>query len=126
MAAYSSDAVYLFSTRDEPYSMDSSKRLSNLSRKLKRRRLDLGTSTGPAEPDSPNAHDVLDVEMVDKDDDSSTAAEREANGSFEEEEGEDDDLEERDIHGVVPIIHPRACFTGACNMETVKDGKWRC
>ena len=106
--------------------MDSSKRLSILSRRLKRRRLDPRALTSPAKSDSPNAHDVLDVEMVDEDDDSSTAAEREASGSLEEEEGEDDELEERDIHGMVPVIHPRACFTGACNMETVKDGKSGC
>jgi hypothetical protein len=37
-----------------------------------------------------------------------------------EEDDEDDNEEENYAH--MPVVHPRARFAGACNVETVKDG----
>lgn len=51
-----------------------------------------------------------------------------SNGEDEDddEDGSDED-EERDgmasIHSHVPVVHPRCRYAGACNVETVKDGK---
>ena len=43
--------------------------------------------------------------------------------SFDEDEGEEEaNGDER--YDRVPTIMPRSCFSGACNVETVKDGAY--
>jgi hypothetical protein len=129
--AYSSDGVYLFSTRDEPQSNDLSKRSTILSRNPKRRKLDRKYLEDHKEL---NAHDtpgVLDVEMVDKEEGPSPTENPEVNAYHGEKVSEDEDndsdgLDDDIIYSSVPTIHPRVRFSGACNVETVKDGKYQC
>lgn len=97
-------------------------------RNAKRRKL--GGTEEPVEAQSPDTHDV-DVEMMDSDVSQTDAvppweSTETCQEGDEELRDEDIDLEESteiDIHGSIPVILPRARFAGACNVETVKDGK---
>jgi len=118
--AFNSDAVYLYSTRDEPGSLGKAAILPPNPKRRKCSRIGVGTSPScrsrrheevagsesrNAESATMNLHDDLDIT-----DDS-------------ENETEDEDLTiSTDEQDDVPFIYPRSRFAGHCNVETIKDG----
>lgn len=122
VVAYSSDAVYLYSTHDEPETnpvlrtpiITPNKQPENMKNPPS---VDINTSS-------------VDIEMTDDDterslwitaeqllrDDASEVVDEDAEG---ESTGETPDL---DVHGDVPVVLPRSSFVGHCNVTTVKDG----
>lgn len=120
--AYSGDAVYLYSTLDDPgQNGDTSNPV--ISPNSKRRRSETPNSTDPhdplavvSRPFSPSEY--MDEELIDQ--------------SLDEgEDGDDsdsdsillDDIDDYNYHPLVPIIFPRRRFRGARNVRTVKDGE---
>ncbi|KAI6113645.1 WD40 repeat-like protein [Pisolithus croceorrhizus] len=93
LLSFNSDAVYLYSTKDEPGNSERSKKLSVLAPNVK-----LGRRTG-----------VCTSTVIDIDDDP---------GDQDEHEDLTIDTEEQDS---VPVIYPRARFAGHCNVRTIKD-----
>ncbi|ETW83984.1 hypothetical protein HETIRDRAFT_170452 [Heterobasidion irregulare TC 32-1] len=122
LLSYSADAVYLYSTRDDV--VDSS-----------------GSSTPPAVVAPNTKHKVQvanqpsedlmegiesewsasDADVVDSD------PEIQGNSSSGDQTDIFEDIEESIndgipvLHGTLPVIYPRMCFAGACNVQTVKD-----
>ncbi|EKM59510.1 uncharacterized protein PHACADRAFT_157899 [Phanerochaete carnosa HHB-10118-sp] len=135
LLSYSSDAVYLYSTQDDPQSKCKEKAML---RPEKRVRL----STSPQEPTASQANapgsstpDILMEQDIDRflDEDH---ADYEQDGAIEVEDRsltldsdaeDDDDVSEsgttRDLmfYPDVPVVMPRSRFAGHCNVETVKD-----
>ena len=124
--AYSSDAVYLYSTYDEPESLDF------------------------ASPGSPlilpsnlrNEDETLGSVLDDKSDYLPTTAEEQDDDEDEDEDDDDDDDDDEDDEGAgiiiddistgnyadflpdVPVVLPRMRYRGAQNVATVKDGMY--
>jgi hypothetical protein len=119
ITAYSSDAVYLYSTRDEPQSERVPTRVPILSRNTKRRKLD-PPDEAVESSQSPDTHGV-DIEMMDCEVDQSDADD--VDEELCNENNEPEESTDVDIHGSIPVILPRTRFSGACNVETIKDGK---
>jgi WD40 repeat protein len=130
--AFSSDAVYLYSTHDEPET-DRVMRTPILSSNKRTKASKIPTPVAEAEP----TPDILsmDVEMADDAVERSlwTAAEQllgDDASELSDPEDEDEDSEsggegpDLDIHSDVPIVLPRSRFLGHCNVETVKDGQF--
>ncbi|KAI6047151.1 WD40 repeat-like protein [Pisolithus marmoratus] len=99
LLSFNSDAVYLYSTKDEPGNIERFKNPSVLAPNVNlRKRTGVGNTVI-------GIHD-------DRDD---------ADDSEDEDEHEEDltiDAEEQDG---VPVIYPRARFAGHCNVRTIKD-----
>jgi hypothetical protein len=139
LPAYSSDAVYLYSTRDHaevvtahselsvllPNSKSEGKGGSSSSRTSGEWTMDIREFTPDAlvfdddedrEQDGEGAGDEDYDEDMDVDDSTS---------DDDDNEGEVVDDLHRGMQGYdnVPVVLPRRRFTGACNVETVKDGE---
>lgn len=97
LLSFNSDAVYLYSTKDEPGNSEQLKKSSVLAPnvRLRKRPGDLGVGTEST--------------IINIDDDS---------GDQDEREDLTIDAEEQDS---VPVIYPRARFAGHCNVRTIKD-----
>ncbi|KAF7965979.1 hypothetical protein HWV62_40545 [Athelia sp. TMB] len=110
LLSYSSDAVYLYSTQDEPGSH--SKRPSPI--------------LSPNEvKDTINEHIIQSIdssEAEDKETDLVSGCLDDGDSEGSDGSGEATDSEaEMQVYDDVPIIYPRARFTGHCNSATVKD-----
>lgn len=130
--AYSSDAVYLYNTHDEPQPDRESARTPILLPNVKRRKLE-SPSEIPITECSDDSTDFPDVEMMDETETHSNLPpplERAEGSVFEDDSSLDEEFEnpyEDDVnpnhHPKVPVVLPRLRFAGACNVETVKDGE---
>ncbi|EGO01923.1 hypothetical protein SERLA73DRAFT_177558 [Serpula lacrymans var. lacrymans S7.3] len=133
LLSYSADAVYLYSTRDEPVAEreKTPAMLPSNTHKSKRDGSSSGSSS-PAAQHIPTANAAEELAAIfssgsediimDDDDDDDDDDEDEENDEMEPEETE----EERTVfdstaHKSVPVIYPRSRFEGHCNIETVKD-----
>lgn len=130
VVAYSSDAVYLYSTHDEP----ETDRVIQTPILAPNKRTEISKIPTPAAAVEANANaSSIDVEMVDDDVERSlwVAAEHlladdasELSDTDDEDEDSDDGGKgpDLDIHSDVPIVLPRSRYLGHCNVATVKDG----
>lgn len=150
--AYSSDAIYLYSTRDDPEPMSMASRQSSILSPNKRTKL---PSPGAANSQQPAAEGSDRDAMMEEDIERIFAEESQSEGEGEElepllarameedaldirpEDEEDDEEEEYEDdvyeggqgdvrYDNVPTIMPRSQFKGVCNVETVKDGTSQC
>ncbi|EPQ59493.1 WD40 repeat-like protein [Gloeophyllum trabeum ATCC 11539] len=134
LMTYGGDAVYLFSTLDNPGTNDAwvGKRTgrSVLSPNPKRTRLnEVRRETTDTSDDWDLDSDVEmpedPLQQIDSPQPAQEEAVAESNGEDEEgdddDDDDDDDEEELDVHGDVPIIYPQRRFAGHCNVETIKD-----
>jgi hypothetical protein len=141
-AAYSGDAVYLYSTADEPESEDASSPSPSpiLSSNAKRRKID-GDGIVKISPDIDDGNQV-EVEVVQLPPRSTDSADSSSNidedmqsndgDNGEEDSNEDEDyidfidideIDEADFQPYVPMVMPRRRFVGARNVDTIKDGE---
>lgn len=149
LLAYSSDAVYLYSTRDDPEPTCMGSRESSLIPPNKKRQklsedVD-GSDTAETDTEMTqeradrDARMEEDIERMLAEDSPSPRARRELRPLLsddmdeddpdvrEPDEDDEDDEDEDSSHGderyaKVPTIMPRSRFEGICNVETVKDG----
>ena len=128
-AAYSSDAVYLYSTRDDP--TDSVERQSSVVKPNDKQDARPSTSypqsAGASSRHSPAADGVEDgeqaVRVISEDVGGEMDVSKDGNEQEEEEEEENiDDSLRLETKFRAPIVLPRARYAGARNVETVKDG----
>ncbi|KAA1466403.1 WD40 repeat-like protein [Dentipellis sp. KUC8613] len=128
LLSYSSDSVYLYSTRDDPEEFirnrNSSKSLLPANAKAKVTSYGLSVN-GSVDADADWATEGQDTLMADEDEEADSDSRsgtsidtREADKDTEPEEEEDDHTTP---HSDVPVVYPRKRFVGACNAETVKD-----
>ncbi|KAF9247079.1 WD40 repeat-like protein [Melanogaster broomeanus] len=116
---FNSDAVYLYSTRDEPGTNSMVKKPSVLLPNPKRRKKDI---TG-----SPSHSSTILIQRTKGWKWMTMTNERFDGDEVEEdEEEEDEDVDDRsisaaDVHADAPVIYPRSRFIGHCNVQTVKD-----
>ncbi|KAJ7095424.1 WD40 repeat-like protein [Mycena belliarum] len=111
LLSYSADAVYIFSTKDDPEeadSMESSRPLSSNTRSdLKHKPTNM-----LGDESSSTIDDDMDIDIDNY-------------ASEEEEDQEQEDLASRwasrDAYSKVPLILPRTRFSGARNVDTIKD-----
>ncbi|KAI0771629.1 WD40 repeat-like protein [Trametes elegans] len=141
LLSYSADAVYLYSTKDDPQptsmaSGDSAIVPPNRRRSPERPVLSLADSENEVDPER-DGRDALmdeDIERICGENTSSPprhelGAEAQDPDAREFDEDERDEVEEEEEeetrgeerYGNVPTIMPRSRFIGACNVETVKD-----
>ncbi|TFY70163.1 hypothetical protein EVG20_g2843 [Dentipellis fragilis] len=130
LLSYSSDAVYLYSTHDDPeeFTEHRNSPKSLLPANAKGKATSRSPSVnGPVDVDADWTMEEQEALMADEDDqtdsdpqsDASTAIrEADVENEPEEEEEEEDHIA---LHSDVPIVYPRKRFVGACNAETVKD-----
>lgn len=139
LLSYSADAVYLYSTRDEPQDqVRSSSILSPNSRDKKESSVPENESNEKRDSEGIDLEDLM---VLDSDSGSNSSSlhsmsvssepttvsnegTNEDSSSDEEDEDEDDEdfaTLELDQKFKAPIIMPRRRFTGHCNVETVKD-----
>jgi hypothetical protein len=128
VTAYSSDAVYLYSTYDAPEthqvvrtSILSSNKQTDASR----------TPTPVAETEFTTVIPSTDIEMADEDMEHSPwiAADQLLGDDDASELSDADDADEvsnpdNEIHSDVSVVLPRSRFMGHCNVATVKDGQF--
>ncbi|KAL0579701.1 hypothetical protein V5O48_002331 [Marasmius crinis-equi] len=117
MIAYSADAVYLYSTLDDPE--PPKQRRSAVAPNSKRRRLSTSSSEhSEAEP-------LLGVErdsgMDDEGEGGSENADHRGEDEGEDQEDEEPSEEENELQPWVPVVMPRKRYAGARNTRTVKD-----
>lgn len=135
LLSYSSDAVYLYSTHDEPQTPEISGESSVLPPNNKSSREgsaaplannDAGErGVGPmSEVDIQIQEDLeryyAEAALMD-DEDEAHSDDRDASDEEEEERQEEEQLQATASSYKTPVIYPRARFAGACNVETVKD-----
>jgi WD repeat-containing protein 42A len=124
ITAYSSDAVYLFSTRDDPHSEEQAM-ASILPPNDERRegQASGGTAAGdvPAETNPTAEEEELEAEG-DDDDDSGMAWEH-SDESLDIDIGDNPRGGDSACHPKVPVVYPRRRYAGACNVQTIKDGE---
>ncbi|KAH7929484.1 WD40 repeat-like protein [Leucogyrophana mollusca] len=133
LLSYSSDAAYLYSTRDDPDvagPIDGTKRSpSTLApnpnpkrRKLDKYRANLFPGASLTGPDAElSSHDELETMLEDQD-----GSEDDDDSDEGPDEGDSNDegdamATETTVHENIPVIYPRSRFAGHCNVETVKD-----
>ncbi|KAF5388192.1 hypothetical protein D9615_000443 [Tricholomella constricta] len=142
LLSFSGDAMYLYSTYDDPEGEDaalSSSPTPLLPSNAKRRRID--------ETEAEKATDPLDSGTMDIDEDhlssvmdiDSNVTEHSENRSNEDDDDDDadenddeeedfleligvDEANEENYHPMVPLVYPRQRYTGARNVATIKDG----
>ncbi|KAH7914318.1 WD40-repeat-containing domain protein [Hygrophoropsis aurantiaca] len=124
--AYSSDAVYLYSTRDVPEDRETASRSPSRSAALpnpKRRKIE--RSSQLPESDTKilaREEPSIMVDGTDEDpDDSMDDSDEGSNDDSSEAEEAEPMMDRVLIHEKIPIIYPRSRFAGHCNIETVKD-----
>ena len=123
-SAFSYDAVYLYSTRDEPGNTESLGTSTILPPNPKRRKhTGSDTDISPA-PSSPFCRRE-EAEDESRNPESDMDFHRDVDDSDEsEDEIEDEDLSiSVDEQDDIPVIYPRSRFAGHCNVETIKDGE---
>ncbi|KAN0097234.1 WD40-repeat-containing domain protein [Tylopilus felleus] len=123
LLSFNSDAVYLYSTRDEPGASPTNMKSCILPPNSSRGKQTVAASplkTHNDSKDGEEAHEEdeeagMDVDDVSEDDDDILPA--------DEPESDDDGRSESttDMHHDVPVIYPRMRFSGHCNVETIKD-----
>lgn len=127
--AYSSDAVYLYSTKDEPTSTNSEREptttlVSNSQESAKEVQSPSCSSSGRIDGDN-NPTTSLDGEI-------DVQELMEITNESEDEEDEEEGREEENLDDAIglgtkfrtPIVLPRARFVGARNERTIKDGSY--
>lgn len=116
--AFNSDAVYLYSTRDEPGPTD--KKSSVLPPNVAEAPLETRDSRDGDESQGVVEEDEDGTMEVDE-----LLGESETNDDMQADEPDGNDSGRRatDAHADVSVIYPRKRFSGHCNVETVKDGK---
>ena len=134
--AYSSDAVYLYSTHDDPSDEALGKDTLIPSIRTSSTR-STRSSPGQSVANDPTIIHSTDTEMEEDIERMMTEDADEVDGSTDDhmdedaDEGDSDDDSESTSQtddapvvetSTVPIVYPRARFSGACNVETVKDG----
>ncbi|KIK68111.1 hypothetical protein GYMLUDRAFT_256897 [Collybiopsis luxurians FD-317 M1] len=114
LLSYSADGVYLFSTLDDPESSQSSSPSPTivLPNSKRRKVSESGSSSSSASSPSSTEPDVMDIDN--------------SEGTSEEDEGEDEGEEgpveeSRNYYPWVSTVHPRRRYSGARNVDTVKD-----
>ena len=134
--AFNSDAVYLYSTRDEPGASPTDRKsciLAPNSGGGKQNVAELPRKMHNDSRDSEEAQGIL--ENLEEDED----ADMDIDDLLDDSEGNDEVLADEpesdddgrsgsntDMHPGAPVIYPRMRFSGHCNVETVKDGEcWR-
>lgn len=132
-AAYSSDAVYLYSTLDSP--QDQARSPPAVLPPNRRSRTPSSADT--SEDRSPMTGTSVTNDMMEADIDR-YLDEEDRQGAIEggeddenttdnedaDDEGDDEnDSTTQKFHPNVPLVYPRGRYIGACNVETVKDGK---
>lgn len=141
--AYSSDAVYLYSTHDDPsdeaLGKDTLIASNHTSPERSSRSSPVRSFTNdPTVIHSTNLEMEEDIERMmtedageddrSVDDRMDEDADEEHNGDDETDDGSGSVSWTEDTPATktstVPIVYPRARFSGACNVETVKDGVW--
>lgn len=144
--AYSGDAVYLYSTNDDPEGEESASTSTSslLTSNLKRRKIDEADTTkltGPLDTFSMDIEDHTSFAAMEMDSNMSNVTERGDDGEDDEDDdnlndgGDEeeaayiefsnlDDVEEEDLFPNVPVIHPRQRYAGARNVMTIKDGEF--
>ncbi|RPD67162.1 WD40 repeat-like protein [Lentinus tigrinus ALCF2SS1-6] len=143
LLSYSSDAVYLYSTRDDPEPTSMASRVSSMvpSNKKRQRLREDSDGSDALEGDSELGQESTERDVMMEEDierilaeESSPHPRRELRPLLSDNMDEDDsDIDEDDEDGEedtyngderyhnVPIIMPRSRFEGVCNVETVKD-----
>lgn len=144
-AAYSGDAVYLYSTRDDPeiayrpssvLAPNAKKRKASRSPEARedsratgsRRRSRSGSrSTGESEESEENEDlmEILEIMRRRPPDDDTDSEEDSEDSELENEEDMSPAESRMDDKFKTPVIMPRRRFFGHCNIETVKDGALR-
>ncbi|KAL4075829.1 WD40 repeat-like protein [Scleroderma citrinum] len=120
LLSFNSDAVYLYSTRDEPGNSDSLGKTSILAPNPKRRK-----RAGTTAVTSPASRSLRRGEVVEDDPrniESAPMDHQEDSDDSEDFDTEDEDLTiSIDQQDDIPVIYPRSRFAGHCNVETIKD-----
>ena len=126
LIAYSGDAVYLYSTRDEPQEPPSTRDISPiLAPNTKKRKATLsdyadgGTGESSSDVDVDMTYNPFDLPSLED--------------ISDDEDDESEDMSESAFHPhelperfKAPQVFPRSRFAGACNVETIKDGEYHC
>ncbi|KZT74391.1 WD40 repeat-like protein [Daedalea quercina L-15889] len=142
LLSYSSDAVYLYSTHDDPAPESLGSRSTILPSNPSHRQSTRSSPVGnePATIHQTDAEMEDDIERMTKEDSAmgheygsqDAHMDEDTDDDDDDDDAEDDDEDMNNIDsGVqdipaastsnVPIVYPRARFVGACNAETVKD-----
>jgi hypothetical protein len=116
-AAYSGDAVYLYSTTDDPGTAHSPKASPMPQNDKQMGEEDSSARTARLESNSPPPATELE-EASDE-----GYVEEDGDGDEDEESRPDEAYTDEEILGSVPVVYPRSRFAGACNVRTVKDGE---
>jgi hypothetical protein len=130
--AYSGDAIYLYSTMDEPEAWPPPQESSILPPKPKesspqestraspkiKENIHEGSTTATPEPDI-RVSDDEEAMAVDESEDGDATPDR----ADSPEPDVDSERPEQRVHSSVPVIMPRSRYTGICNIRTVKDGE---
>ncbi|KAI9574450.1 WD40-repeat-containing domain protein [Boletus coccyginus] len=126
LLSFNSDAVYLYSTRDEPGASPRNKSciLPRNSSRGEQGVAELPSKLQDDSKDGREAQGILDSCKEDEE------AEMDVDDFLDDSEDNDDEPESdddgrseptADMHPDVPVIYPRMRFSGHCNVETVKD-----
>ncbi|KIK98048.1 hypothetical protein PAXRUDRAFT_732196 [Paxillus rubicundulus Ve08.2h10] len=132
LLSFSSDAVCLYSTRDEPGTSSMIRKSSILPPNTKRRKKDFSESPSNTRDDEdqssfdPRIRDIPEVLWEHEGMGMDVDDEPVCNDDEEDVDDDDDDDDERsisatDVNTHAPVIYPRMRFSGHCNVETVKD-----
>ena len=122
--AYSSDSVYLFSTRDEPQGDEpATTAIVPPNGEAQRTESSGGTAAG-------GMHREIDAAIGEDHEGESEDDDEDEDSRMAWEDSEDNETDkshggESSWHPKVPIVHPRRRYAGACNVQTVKDGEPR-
>lgn len=140
--AYSSDAVYLYSTQDDAEEVPRESAVhspngSVVPPNAKRRKVELLAELADMDADTDALEDIdmHDLEQEEDDDASfldDAGEDSDESGDHSEDDEFTEEVEDMEKWGFlrgkgagyenVPVVYPRRRFVGACNVETVKDG----
>ncbi|KAL0572437.1 hypothetical protein V5O48_009530 [Marasmius crinis-equi] len=121
MLAYSSDAIYLNSTLDDPEAPNQHR--SVVAPNLKCRRL--STSSSEHSEAEPLLGAERDSGMDDEGEGGSENADHRGEDEGEDQEGEKPSEEENELQPWAPVVVPRKRYAGVRNTRTVKDVSFR-
>ncbi|KAG8218871.1 WD40 repeat-like protein [Butyriboletus roseoflavus] len=131
---FNSDAVYIYSTRDEPGESSTDRNSSILPPNSERGGESLAES--PSKTHNDDGRDGEEAQGILENLQEDEETEMEAEDLFDDSEDNDDVLADgpesdddqrvlstADMHPDAPVVYPRMRFYGHCNVETVKDGE---
>jgi hypothetical protein len=132
VSAYSSDAVFLFSTLDDaetvPTDQSSVLPPNKDAGTIKHPVTTAMTETKVADPleivDDGMDHSIWSEAEQIMDEESDLFDEDDGEGEDDDDSGDGGEYPNSDHHSAVPVVFPRSRFTGHCNVETVKDGQF--